>query len=226
MNASILADSANVWKYAGYKQYMRKYNQLVELISRTTKIETIVDVYDTDKIPGFADTIALQQKDLFESVHANLSVLKAYLGNKLNLKSDEITNIKNFFQANLRKAVFRTPEKEIDIQDAVEQLLIGRSLTKGVDYDRETGRVKYSVKEAVPDFIFPKLGLALEVKLSKDKARSKSIVDDINTDIVMYTNKYSFILFVIYDLGTIRDDVEFKHDLEQADGVSVIIVKH
>jgi hypothetical protein len=51
-------------------------------------------------------------------------------------------------------------------------LLIGRGFTKGIDYDRETGRVKVSIKEVVPDFVFPKLGLALEVKLSTDKDKA------------------------------------------------------
>lgn len=226
MNASLLADSDNVWKYAGYKQYIRKYNQLVNAISQVTPITTIVDVYTLDNIPGNADTIAIQQKELFESAHANLSILKAYLESKLDLKADEITNLTNFLQANLRKAVFRVPERESNIQDVIEQLLIGRGLTKGIDYDRETGRVKVSIKEVIPDFIFPKWGLALEVKLSTDKDKSKAIVDQINADIKAYSKEYAFILFVVYDLGTIRDEVEFKQDLEMADSIAVIIVKH
>ena len=226
MNASLLADSDNVWKYAGYRQYIRKYNQLVNAISQVMPINTIVDVYNLDNIPGNADTLAIQQKEFFESTHANLSVLKAYLESKLDLKADEITNLTNFLQANLRKAVFRVPERESNVQDVIEQLLIGRGLTKGIDYDRETGRVKVSIKEVIPDFIFPKWGLALEVKLSTDKDKSKAIVDQINADIKAYGKQYAFILFVVYDLGTIRDEVEFKQDLEMADSVAVIIVKH
>jgi hypothetical protein len=226
MNTSIHSDSENIWKYAGYKSYIRKYNQLVQAISQIIQIDAVVDFYDLEKIPGNADTVVFQQKELFESAHANLSILKAYLENKLNLKADEVANLKNFLQANLRKAIFQTPEKEISIQDAVEQLLIGRGLTKGINYDRETGRVKVSVKEVVPDFIFPRLGLALEVKLSKDKEKSKAIVDEINADIRAYSEKYSVLLFVVYDLGSIRDEAEFKQGLETADSVSVIVVKH
>lgn len=194
MNASLLADSDNVWKYAGYKQYIRKYNQLVNAISQVMPINTIVDVYNLDNIPGNADTIAIQQKELFESAHANLSVLKAYLESKLDLKADEIANLTNFLQANLRKAVFRVPERESNVQEVIEQLLIGRGLTKGIDYDRETGRVKVSIKEVIPDFIFPKWGSALEVKLSTDKDKSKAIVDQINADIKAYSKEYAFIL--------------------------------
>ena len=226
MNTSLRADPNNVWKYAGYWQYIRKYNQLIDAISQFMQLNTIVDRYNLEKIPGSGGTVADQQKSLFESVHANLSILKAYLESKLDLKTEEIVNLENFLQVNLRKAIFRTPEKESDIQDALEQLLIGRGLTKGLDYDRETGRVKVSVKEVIPDFIFPKLGLALEVKLSKDKDRSRSIVDEINADIRAYSKKYTSLLFVVYDLGTIRDEVEFKQDLEAPDGIAVIVVKH
>jgi hypothetical protein len=219
-------DNANIWKYTGYWQYARKYNQLVMEVSKTIRIDTIVDLFDIKKLPTEGDTVPFQQRAFFESFHANLSILKAYLETKLDIKSDEITSLTNFLQVNLRKVIFHEPEKESDIQDAIEQLLIGRGLSKGIDYDRETGRVKVSIKEVVPDFIFPRLGLALEVKLSKDKNKSRTIVDEINADIRAYSKKYSSILFVVYDLSTIRDEVEFKQDLETLNQVSLIVVKH
>jgi len=228
MNASLRAnsDNNNLWKYSGYWQYARKYNQLVQVISQVIHIETVVDLFDMEKLPSVGDTVPAQQRAFFESVHANLSILKAYLETKLDVKADEIANLTNFLQVNLRKVVFHEPEKEVDIQDSIEQLLIGRGLTKGIDYDRETGRVKVSIKEVVPDFIFPRLGLALEVKLSKDKNKSRAIVDEVNADIQAYSKQYSSILFVVYDLGTIRDEVEFKQDLEATGQVSIIVVKH
>jgi len=228
MNSSLRADSndKNMWKYAGYWQYARKYNQLVEAISRVMPINTIVDLFDMSKVPTEGDTLIFEQRALFEATHANLSILKAYLENKLDLKTDEITSLKDFLQANLRRAIFRDPQKEVDIQDAVEQLLIGRGFTKGIDYDRETGRVKISIKEVIPDFIFPRLGLALEIKLSKDKDKSRAIVDEINADIRAYGKNYASILFAVYDLGSIRDEVEFKQGLESTDETAVIIVKH
>lgn len=228
MNASLRAnsDNNNLWKYSGYWQYARKYNQLVQVISQVIHIETVVDLFDMEKLPSVGDTVPAQQRAFFESVHANLSILKAYLETKLDVKADEIANLTNFLQVNLRKVVFHEPEKEVDIQDSIEQLLIGRGLTKGIDYDRETGRVKVSIKEVVPDFIFPRLGLALEVKLSKDKNKSRAIVDEVNADIQAYSKQYSSILFVVYDLGTIRDEVEFKQDLETTNQVSIIVVKH
>jgi hypothetical protein len=134
--------------------------------------------------------------------------------------------MREFLSTSLRRAVSQLPGGEKDIQGTIEKLLIGRGYQKGVDYDRETGRVKMSIKEVIPDFVLMKLNMALEVKLSKDKARSKDIVDEINADIRAYGMKYDSVLFVVYDLGSIRDEAEFKRDLEGVDGVSVIVVKH
>lgn len=168
----------------------------------------------------------MQQKQYFSAVHANLLILKSYLENKLDLKKDEITNLTSFLQSKLRSAIFETPKKEKNIQDAIEQILIGRGLAKGIDYDRETGRVKVSVKESIPDFIFSKLDLALEVKLSNSTDKSKSIVDEINADIQAYSKRYANLLFLVYDTGFIRNEDEFKNGIDNKNNIIVIIVKH
>lgn len=216
----------NVWKHSSYGTYIRKYNQLVQEVAKVTEGTSLLDVFNLDKLPGMGDTIAIQQKGFFDSVHANLTILKVFLENKVGLKEDKILQIKDFLKVNLRRATFKLPEKETEVQDTIEQILIGKGMEKGVDYDREVGRVKISIKEVVPDFIFQKLGLALEVKLSKTSTKSKAIVDEINADIMSYSKEYRSILFLIYDLGTIRDEAEFKSDLEIDEGISVIIIKH
>jgi hypothetical protein len=217
---------SNVWKYSSYQTYARKYNSLVLEVAKVATGTTLLDVFDLDKIPSLGDTIAVQQKSIFDSVHANLVILKSFLENKIGIKEDKILQIKDFLEANLRRAVFNIPDKEIEIQNTIEQLLIGKGMVKGVDYDREVGRVKISIKEVIPDFIFQKLGLALEVKLSKTTEKSKAIVDEINADIMSYGKEYQSIIFLVYDLGSIRDEMEFKNDLEVNDGISVIIIKH
>ena len=82
------------------------------------------------------------------------------------------------------------------------------------------------MKEFIPDFIFKPLSLALEVKISKDSTRPARLVDEINADIAAYSVSYESIIFVVYDLGTIRDEVQFRSDLEAAAGVHVVVVKH
>ena len=41
-----------------------------------------------------------------------------------------------------------------------------------------------------------------------------------------YGSRYDRQLYIVYDLGTIRDEAEFKRDLENTPGVSVLVVKH
>jgi len=217
----------DVWRFSSYKEYIRKYNQLItDVVKFVKNLNIPAGYYDLEEVPGNTETIAMQQKQLFDSVYTNLAILRAYLENELDLKKDEVLSLRDFFQANLRRAVIRTPQNETDIQDVIEQLLIGRGLTKGIDYDRETGRVKVSIKEVVPDFILYRLKMALEVKFSKDKDRSKSIVDEINADIKAYSKEYARQLYIVYDMGSIRDESEFKNDLDNAEDVSVIVVKH
>ena len=185
----------------------------------------ILDRYDIAKIPGGGDTLAFQQKEIFEGVHANVSLLKSFLENKIAVIEDETAAIRDFFQAKLRSAIFRTPESEREVQDAVEQLLIGRGLQKGHEYDREVGRVKVSSKEAVPDFILHRLSLAIALKLIKSTGRIREVVDEINADVAAYSKRYRSLLFIVYDLGYIRDEIEFRHDLEVSGNVAVVVVK-
>lgn len=227
MEMSIRGQEQNVWRFSSYREYIDKYDNLISDIIGTANLNISgLNYYNLGEIPRNTDTIAMQQKQFFDSVYTNLSILRSYLENELDLKKDETLSLKDFFQANLRRAVIRTPQNETDIQDVIEQLLIGRGLTKGIDYDRETGRVKVSIKEFVPDFVIHKLKMALEVKFSKDKDRSKSIVDEINADIKAYSKKYARQLYIVYDMGSIRDENEFKNDLDNAEDVSVIVVKH
>ena len=226
MEHALRSDPNAMWRHAAYRDYMRKYNDVVAYVRTLTPITAPIDVYNLDNVRHWGDTVMPQQKQLFESVHANLAILEAWLIARADLPAEKAESLKNFFEANLRRAIFDVPAQEREVQNAVEQLLIGRGLTKGLDYDREVGRVKVSIKEVVPDFVLPRLSLAIEVKLAKTDAKAKAIVDEINADIQAYGRGYSHLLFIVYDLGTIRDALEFTRDLESVEGVEVIIVKH
>jgi REase_DpnII-MboI len=225
MEAALVGDPSNIWKHGGYKQFAHKYNQLLAEIGRNIPLPPILDMYNLDVIPGIGDTVAVQQKEIFESVHANVSILRAFLEGKAGTVENETVALRDFFQAKLRSAVFRPPDLEREVQDAIEQLLIGRGLQKGQDYDREVGRAKISSKEVIPDFIMLRLSLAIEVKLTKSAARVKEVIDEINADIAGYSKRYGSILFIVYDLGHIRDEVEFRRDLESQGNVAILVVK-
>ena len=216
----------NAWKYAGYKQFARKYMQVVSLVGAEIQLPPVLDYYDLEKIPDATSTIAIQQKEVFESIYANVSLLRAFLETEADVLSNEILSLRDFFQSRLRSAIFDAPERERAVQDAVEQLLIGRGLQKGQDYDREVGRVKLSVKESVPDFVVWQASIAIEVKLIKTAERVRRVIDEISADVAAYSKRYHHMLFLVYDIGHIRDELEFRHDLENVPNVSVLIVKH
>lgn len=220
-------DPGDPWRFTSYKQYMRKYNDLLASVTTVEPISAPVDRYNLDAVPGFGDTIGMQQQNYFEDVRANLTILRAYLQNRVNPKSERIAGIADFLEARLRRAMLQRPDREKDVQDVVEQLLIGRGMEKGLHYDRESGRVKYSAKEVVPDFVLLELSTAIEVKLTKDSTRLGITIDEINADIQSYRKVYDVLVVVVYDIGgIIRDDAEFRRDLESTDGVRVLVIKH
>lgn len=220
-------DPGDPWRFTSYKQYMRKYNDLVASVTAVEPISAPVDRYNLDAVPGFGDTIGMQQQGYFEDVRANLSILRAYLQNRVNPKSERIAGIADFLEARLRRAMLERPDRENDVQDVIEQLLIGRGMEKGLHYDRESGRVKYSAKEVIPDFVLLELSTAIEVKLVKNNTKLGTTIDEINADIQSYRKVYDVVVVVVYDIGgIIRDDDEFRRDLEATDGVRVLVLKH
>jgi hypothetical protein len=222
---SVGADN-NTARYASYGTFLKKYNSLVRVAAPMLTNPTLLDQIDVAKINNSGALTWINHKECFDLAYINLALLKSLLEGEIGYGEDQTQNLKDFIQANLRKAVFVPPEKEVAVQNAIETLLVGRGMAKGTEYDRETGRVKTSGKEFIPDFIFPGLSLCLEVKLSKSTENRKAIVDEINADIKAYSAAYERQFYVIYDLSTIRDEAEFKRDLEVVPGVSVLIIKH
>ncbi len=108
------------------------------------------------------------------------------------------------------------------MQDAFENLLIGSDM----EYSRESENVQYSSKNYVPDFVIRNLDLAIEIKLSSRAEREKEMISEINDDILAYRQKFRNVLFVVYDLGFIRDVDKFTRHFEENEGVIVRIVKH
>jgi hypothetical protein len=219
-------DNANVATWGSYQTFFRKYNDLAKQAAPLLPNTTMLDCFALDKIKGIGDATWPEQKAYFDMAYANAALLKSLLEGAIGYAEDETHNLKDFIQANLRRAVFTVPDKELEIQNGIESLIVGRGMAKGTNYDRETGRVKTSGKESIPDFIFPNLKLCLEVKLAKSADKLRAIVDEINADIRTYATRYERQLYIVYDLGTIRDEAEFKRGLEDAPGVSVLIVKH
>ena len=227
---SNVPEDTSVWHFVSYKGYATQYTRLAKAIAALEPLPLgILFPYDIDNISGIGDTLHIQQKSMFQQVHGDLSMLCSWLDATLGKtgSSSEVRSLEDFISSKLRPAmVMGRPESEKEVQNTMEQILIGRGMRKGIDYDRETGRVKHSGKESIPDFIFRPLSLALEIKFIKDKSSMIRIIDEINADLVAYGKEYENVMFVVYDNGEIGNVDEFKRDIESSGKSRALVIKH
>lgn len=153
---------AEIGRYSGYKQFAQTYNDFAENTRKLLKVPAMFYTFNLDEIPRYGDATWPQEKTIIEQVLLYARMLLSGLEGSMDFADDEFDNIENFLQSRLRTAIFQKPEKEIEIQNAIESLLLGRGLSKGMDYDRESGKVEFSGKEYIPDFIIPKINLCIE----------------------------------------------------------------
>lgn len=213
-------------RYITFKAYAEMFNSLAREAEKILKLpENSFPTFLTEKMGTYGDTLWGTQKQVVEAVALQAGMLLTYLEGATDFIEDEFENFANFIRGKLRASIFNSPTKEIEVQNAIEALLIGSGMTKGIDYDRESGKIEFSGKEYIPDFVLPKMNLSVEVKLLRPGKKS-SIIDEINADITAYSTRYERLLFVVYDLGVIRDEAEFRRDIENAGAnIKVIIVK-
>jgi len=219
------ANAAEIGRYSSYKDMACMYNDFVEKVKHVLKVPSMMYTFNISVIPGCGDAVWSVEKRILERVLINAKILLASLEGSIDFVDDEIDNIENFFSSRLRTVIFNKPDKEIEVQNAIESLLLGRGLSKGTDYDRESGKFEFSGKEYIPDFIISKWNLCIEVKLLRDGRKSK-MIEEISADITAYQKIYQRQLYIVYDLGVIRNEAEFKGDIEKIKGVRVIVIKH
>lgn len=160
--------------------------------------------------------LLLAAKDHLE--HSDLS--EVYEGKDTPDETSELFKIINLGTNKLRKIIRSVPEREKEIQDKYEDLLVAND----IEYSREFPHIEYSSKQYVPDFSFQKIDLAVEIKLCKKD--EKGLIAQLNDDILAYKTVFRNILFIIYDLGQIRDEDVFKASFESSPDVIIQIIKH
>lgn len=224
MIQGILSDrgTQEIGRYTSCKNMAIRYNELAKEAMQV--LGYAVETFNIEKIKDPGDMVWSSQKTILEEVSLSVQYLLAQLESKDDFVEDEITNFEDFLRTRLRSVIFSKPEKEKEVQDAIETLLIGRSMQKGIDYNREAGKIEFSGKEFIPDFVITKMNLCIEVKLLRE-GRKSQIIEEICADITAYSKKYEHQLFVVYDLGVIRDETEFINDISSKDGVKVLIIK-
>lgn len=149
------------------------------------------------------------------------SLEDVYHGKDTPPESSAILRILNLVEHRLRKVIRNPPAKEQEVQDAIENLFVGADIS----YSREAESVEYSSKTYKPDFTIKQLDLAIEVKLCAREGREKEIIAEINDDILAYQTKFGNILFIVYDVGQIRDRERFASSFEAHENVMVLVVK-
>lgn len=225
INGILESDTAEHARYSSFKDMASIYNDIAIQAKKVMQVGMYY-MFNLDEMNGWVDSLWPNMKRIMETVLASTRVLISSLEGTIDFVDVEVDNIENFISTKLRSNIFSEPASELQVQNALEGLFVGRNLSKGIDYDREAGKFKFSDREYVPDFVLPKLSTCIEVKLLKDKKRKSSIIEQINADITAYKKEYTNVFFVLYDLGVIRDVVEFKRDIESYDGVKLLIIKH
>lgn len=190
----------------------------------------VTETNDLDKIEN-----ELHHKAYLEQLDTAKGLLKAgidaigrygmdgvYEARDTSKEVGEIIRIMDLAESKLRKTMRAMPNTETEVQDKFEDLLVATDLK----YRREQERIVYSSKTYQPDFTFPGIDTVLEIKLCNREGRERKIISEINDDVVAYKTKYPNIIFLVYDVGHIRDADKFKEGIEAQDGVIVVVVKH
>lgn len=150
-----------------------------------------------------------------------IGYLKADIEEEKEEGSSDTLKIITGIQRPLRK-LFRTkPTSEKEVRDKLEDLFNAQQLT----FRREQAHIPYSSKTYIPDFTFDGINCAVEGKFCDSDKREKEMIAEINDDIQAYSTKYKNLIFVIYDMGFIRDEEKFKQNIESK-SVVIEIIKH
>lgn len=217
--------------FIGYLPYVEEYNRILllaaEINPEIARYFSCIDLRGRKKPSDlrrrrnpFA-TGAPMWRYYSELALVRLESLATYLNSKLDLKEREHEQIADLLTAHLRPSIYQDPADEREVQNVVETIFRARSL----DFQREKDSVPFSTKRYVPDFTFNRIGLAVEIKYCKDRDREGRLIDEINADIAGYAPRYERMLFIVYDLGFIRDVPRFSEDIEKNPNVKVLVIK-
>lgn len=157
------------------------------------------------------------------STHAALAKIDrekfAIRYNYVNYKDAFVRELCLYIDNTLRAFFRDRPGSEEEAQNELEKLLIARNY----EYERESPSFEFAGKKYKPDF-FESHKTVLEIKLCNNGQKSKKIVDEIGADIVAYTTRFEHLIFVIYDLGFIRNPTKFKGDVERNHPNLVVLI--
>lgn len=208
----------------GYVFFADEYNRLARFAIALYGQEAeewlpLIDLRDKARNPY--DVPGPHWRAYHQLATTRLAALAAYLQSKVAAPDREVDSLVDLIGMNLRAAIFEPPTREVEIQNALEVIFRARTL----NFKREAESISYSSKTFIPDFTFDDLDLALEVKLCKTDYKERRLVDEINADILAYQSRFRRVLFVVYDLGFIRDVALFKSGIDSNPDIHIMVVK-
>ncbi|MCM1494535.1 MAG: hypothetical protein NC089_01890 [Bacteroides sp.] len=96
------------------------------------------------------------QKRILEQVLLSAKMLLSSLEESVNFIDDEFDNTENFLQSRIRTVIFQKLEKEVEVQNAIEALLLGRGLAKGIIMTGNLESLNFLGKSIFQILLFPK----------------------------------------------------------------------
>ena len=214
--------AAEAKEYVSYYAFNRRYTLLYAGVCKEMKVPSLPTGHPMD-LKGPADTLMGFWSGYLNEVVVATGQLVAYLEHHLGVPIKVTSNLLKEIDDKLRATIRGVPRSEKEIQDAIENLLI----IKGYEYNREKVTIPYSTKYFTPDFTFDTLSTVMDVKFCNSQNDEKKIIDEINSDIPAYKSKHNYAVFVVYDMGFIRDTLAFVKGIEKNNpNVYVTVVKH
>jgi hypothetical protein len=222
--------ASNAGEYVSYPVFMKRYNELLSQLKEVVK-NTSLPISGPLHCNGPASTMRELWPGLLNEAIVSISQMVTFLEEPLSAYlevgpeySEQIPEqIALDIEEKLRFTIRAHPSKEVEIQDAIENLLKIRDY----EFEREMVTIPYSTKYYKPDFTFDSLNAAMDVKFCNSAKDQNRIIDEINSDIPAYRSRYKNLVFVVYDTGVIRDQMAFRKGIEENNpDVRVVIIKH
>jgi len=214
--------AAEAKEYVSYYVFQRRYNQIYAQVCTEIGVSSLPIGHPVQYKDPY-DTLAMSWSGFLNDVIVEIGQLLAYLENYLGVPIKVTSTLVGDIDDKLRAIIRKKPENEREVHDAIENLLIA----KDYEFNREKVSIPYSAKYYVPDFTFDTLNTALDAKLCNSQNDEKKIIDEINADIPAYKSKYTYVVFVVYDTGFIRDTLVFVKGIEKSNpNVYVTVIKH
>ena len=201
------------------RPFLIKFNELRKLVivefPDAEKYTTEQKVHEGMEAP-------LSSIERFSAVKLETNTLVDFMESKLDKSEEIVSDVLGIITKKLRASIRKEPQNEKEVQEKVDTILN----VSNFQYSREQVSIPFSSKHYIPDFTFETENTALEIKMCNRKGKERTLIDEINSDIVAYKTRYKKLIFIVYDNGLIRDVPKFKQDIKNQENVYIEVIKH